>query len=800
MRDADVAANQEWEAHTLETPFAETALESSPRDEAETSALAWNESASPFAEATINEQPQSEMNRQVAELFEELRDEAFDEAVAFLAEETERDISDRFADEGPASIAERERFADSRLQEVRYETERYLDGLAEGVQSFELSSLSEQQLDEMLERYEPQPNEVTPAGEEFIRKLARKAKSAIKHVVKTAKRIGSIVNPLIGPILSKLKGFARKLLRRVLSMAIGRLPAPLQPAARALAKRFAGEAEQENEELGEGGMSPANFSDPEMLAEEFDAALAEAIVTDPAGEMEQEAFADAGETESAGSQQLLYLAEARGELIDRLAAAEPGENLAPAIEQFVPALLGALRLGVQLIGRPKVVRFLAGYVGKLIGKWVGPQLSGPLSTALVDLGMRMVTLEAEGGEPGRSEAAPVALAAVVEDTVRRLAEHEEFVFENEQLMQLAAADSFAEAISSHFPQQFVRSELQRAPTLGGAFVARRPRSLRSYRKFTRAPEVQVTAQMADALPAFGGTTVGAAVRALGGTFPIRARMHIFQVAPGTTLAAIGRSERAAGTGAPIAPGGFFPLTPQAAGTLLSEPRLGAQVPRRFLRSSRRVAAGQRVYFLEPTGSASLALDEARPTDRDALARLAPSRAWVAINYAKGRITLGLYISEAEAQKIATAVRGGGGSAPLLRAILQAGRSIGVSTAPRLAQSEDQEEFEEEEFSAGGIRRWMPRPFGKLIRRRIAAWALPALAKWTRENTSAFVQAAMDPAAGVTVRVKLSAIPGFDVLRQLRGGRPGAGGATSLINALKGTPQLSISVTAGRRRK
>ena len=270
MRDADGAATQEWQEHGLETPFAEASFEGGARDEAQTtSAVAWNETASPFAEAVTGEGTQSEVDRQVAELFDELRDEAFDEAVAYLAEETERDVSDRFANEGPSSIAERERFADSRLQEVRYEAERYLDSLAEGVQQFELSTLNEQQLDEMLERFEPQPNEVTPAGEEFIGALARKAKSAIKHVVKTAKKLGSLVGPLLAPVLNKLKAFGRKILSRVLSIAIGRIPAPLRPAARALAKRLTGETEQENEELGEGGMSPANFSDPEMLAEEL---------------------------------------------------------------------------------------------------------------------------------------------------------------------------------------------------------------------------------------------------------------------------------------------------------------------------------------------------------------------------------------------------------------------------------------------------------------------------------------------------------------------------------------------------
>src|SRR5262249_28786328 len=139
----------------------------------------------------------------------------------------------------------------------------------------------------------------------------------------------------------------------------------------------------------------------------------------------------------------------------------------------------------------------------------------------------LVALEAEGdaSEARTEEAAPIALASAVEDTVRRLAESEDYILENEDLMQLAAADAFGEAVASHFPQRFVRPGLRQAPSIGGTFIARRPRSVRAYRKYSRTPEVEITAQIADALPTFGGTTVGAVLRAAGATFPIRARMH-----------------------------------------------------------------------------------------------------------------------------------------------------------------------------------------------------------------------------------------------------------------------------------
>ena len=773
-------------SESLESPFAETMPE---QPEETPSGEQWSETISPFAESFADLEAEFEDHGELEEILSELRDETFDEALVYLADETERDISERFAGEAGHYQSERERFGEARLAEVRYEAERYLDSLWEGLSNQDIGSLGEDQLAEVLDRFDPESSDLSPAGEEFVGALVRKAKKVVSTVVNTAKKIGSLANPLIGPLLKKLRGLVQPLLRRVLSFAIGRLPAPLRPAARQLASRLSLEAELEEPET---SMSPANLVDVELLAEEFDMALAEEIAW-PSGE-DSEEFSEADEADHEAGVNLVALAEARGALIDRLRDAdEQQDNLAPAIEQFVPALLGALRLGINLIGRPKVVGFLAGYLAKLIGRWVEPRASSALSSAIVDTGLRLMTLEAEDGFRGEAEdreAAPVALATVVEDTIRRLAEHEEFVFENEDLMQLAAAESFSQAIATHFPPRFVRPDLQRAPSLGGTFVARRPRHLRTYRKFSRIPEVDVTPQIADALPTFGGASLGSALRAAGATLPMRARMHIYQAVPGTTLASIGRLDRGLGSArGPIAPTSFHPLTPQAAGILLKEPRLGAPVPSAFLRTPARVGVGQRFYVLQPTGG-----NAAMPvgTNPAMLRRLVPSRAWVAYNSRKGTVTVGLYFSEAEAQQIVSAIRKGSGTAPLLRAIVQASRSIGLSLPARVPQKED---FEEQEEFAGKVGRIIPRNLKQLFRRRLASWVLPALAKWVKANSEAFVRAAGHPDPGVTLRAKIVAPLLTQIPQALR-----SGSLATLLRGSRAMPAITISVTSGRRQK
>jgi hypothetical protein len=584
----------------------------------------------------------------------------------------------------------------------------------------------------------------------------------VKVVSKVAKTVGKLAAPLLGPVLNKLRGLVNPLLKRVLSFAIGRLPSALQPAARQIAARFT--SEHEDQGLDETIASPTQLTDLETVTESFDVALAEAISSGPAGEADLETFAAGDSEDEQDGRQLERLAEARGNLIDQLREADEGEDLTPAIEQFVPALLAALRVGINLVGRPKVVGFLAKYVAQLVGKWVGPQLAQPLSNAIVDTGLRLISLEAESAPELRlDEAAPVAVASVIEDAVRRFAENEQYVFEDQSLTQLAAAEALSEAVATHFPARFVRPALQQAPSLGGAFVARSPRRARTYKKYSRVPEIEVSAQIADALPTFGGTSVGAVLRAAGAKLPFRARVHIYQAAAGTTLPRMLRMDRPgtlAGRGK-LEARHVHPLTEAAAGLLLREPRLGVNAPAGFLRSRKRIAVGQRFYLLEPLSGLPAPHLPLAAAQREA-AQVAPSRAWTQVNLKRGRITVGLYLSESDAQGIAETLRQGRGHLSLLQALTGLLNGLGGASALVPAAA----------------------------RARLRGWLLPALSSWASSNSEAFVRAVAHPTPGVTLRAQLSGVPGLDVVGSvtslLRPKRAAAGSA--------GAPQITISLS------
>jgi hypothetical protein len=794
MKGMDVVEQGEWGPGTgLETPFAEHFAAEAPADSRPSGFEVWSNNFTPFAEAEET-RDEAELEQVLFEALTELRDEGFHEAVSFLAEETEGAINERFVGETSLYGEERERFAQSYLSGVQFEAEQYAHSLETGLAGLDVASFTVEQLDETLNQLDPALGELTPAGEEFIGKFIKKAKKAVKSVVAKAKVLGKLAAPFLQPLLKKLRALIQPLIKRVLSFAIGRLPAPLQPAARQLADKLLSKVaptaarDASSASADAPDAAPTTKIDTDTVADSFDMQLAEAIAYSDGLVAVEEQFADTDRNEPISeSHELQLLAEARGALIDQIKSAQANESLAPAIEQFIPAILTALRTGVRLIGRPRVVGFLAGYVAKFIQKWVDPEAAKPLANAIVDAGLKLMTLEAENGTAGLiSEAAPAAIASVIEDTIRRLSENEDYVLDNEDLTQIAVAEAFGEAVATYFPQDQVRGELQLAPSLGGTFVSRNPRSYRSYAKYNRAPEIQLTSRVANALPAFGGTTVGAAMRAQGAQFPMRARMHMYQAKAGSTMGSMMRHDR---RNVP-SNAGTYPLTPYAAGLLLREPGLGSAVSAQFLRSRRRLAAGQRFFVLEPLEGMAMQPNGA-PSPR-----LAPGRAWISVNPSKARISLGFYVSEAEAQRLAQAMRSGQGHGDLLKTIIQGFRSTEAAQkeaeGPTDSLHEDGEDFEDFSFRAG---KWLPHGFKRMLRRRIGAWAMPAIAAWLRTNGEAFLRAADHPDLGVRIKVRLDGVPG--IFSRAGGAIPSL---DALAKMLRGNPAVTVAITPGQTRQ
>jgi hypothetical protein len=384
--------------------------------------------------------------------------------------------------------------------------------------------------------------------------------------------------------------------------------------------------------------------------------------------------------------------QARVRLITELANLRDGESPGPAFEQFLPAILPVLRLGITIAGRGRVVGFLAGFLAKLLVRFVGPQLSQPLSRAIVSAGLRMLTLEAPTTTE-ISHAGPAAIAAVVEDTARRLGELEAEVFEDASRLETETMAAFHEAVARNFPPSLVRSDLAwlESADLDGMW-ALRPGAY-GVKKYTRVLEVTLTPQMARSITSFGGIRLYDALKASHGiTKPIKVKVHLYEAMRGTTLPRIAAFER-------HVPGMtrgswryFHPLTVQAA-SAFGEPGLGKDVDGRFLRNRAFIAAGQRFFYLQlpaPRGRVG------------GCARGTPSQAFLSLDGRPGQnvIRAAIYVSEAEAHEIAARARKGNTTAFVLalRAVFQAAaRSIASSPGSRVHVLREAEVSEAEGF-------------------------------------------------------------------------------------------------------
>jgi hypothetical protein len=279
-------------------------------------------------------------------------------------------------------------------------------------------------------------------------------------------------------------------------------------------------------------------------------------------------------------------------------------------------------------------------------------------------------------------------------------------------------------------------------------------------------------------------------------------VHIYQATVGTTLPRLARTDQGiGGPGSRRRSAHFHPLTPQAAGLLLREPQLGVNVPEAFLRTRHRVAVGQRFYYLEPIGAAAAAtLVLPQGVATSPALRAAASQAWAVIDLIRAQITVALFLSEVETQRISEAIRQGRGGPALLSALSDTFSTLDRSFSSPHGRVRIIRELEEQEGFFGRLIRRLPPQIVDTIRQRLRGWLLPVVAQWVRTGSEQFVRAAARPADGVTVTVTLRSVPGLDVVRQVLSGRLAAVTRLGRIAAgSKVAPTSMVTIVPGEQR-
>jgi hypothetical protein len=739
--------------------------------------------SSPFVEAFVSEDSgasygQGEGARRV--LLAELHDEEFDDALYELVGETSA-----YASNGSGSRLNTAALQ-MRLAPLAGEIESFIQRAADQFGSREAGSFSDLEIDDVMSRIGPE-RQLSPGFENFfsviknaVGKVAKGAVNLAKKGIEAAAKLG------LGPILAKLKGLVRPLLERVLQSAISRLPASLQPPAQALAGKLPALFGMEVDP-GTEGEQPA--LDVSAIQSEFNGRVADLLLGESSVETDSEA-SDWREPESGNEAGIADLDAARERFVADLERLDNGDDPGPAVERFVPALLPVLKLGLRIAGRKRVVSLLAGLVSKLIGKFVGPASSGALSAALVDAGLKLIGLEVSESDQRRTGHS--AIAATVEETVRRVSELPDAVLENEALLEGSILRAFEDAAVANLPPMLSAEVYRRRPELSetdgrsGCWIAHPIRGPKRYKKFSRVFRTRISPRVAMTVTTFGEAPLAQFLQeqlGLDAGEELEADVHLYESLPGTLLGEVARLDANGQGAASIAE--FHPLTPEAAGLLVREPGLGRPASASSLASPRSLAVGQRFFRVVVPGHRIMALPGSVSGARGKARRR--TGVHTVLDFPGDRIKLYLYLSERRAQELATTLRKqghAGAVATTLKTFIDRGVAAATSghVTGRIRLIHEALSLDE---ARGAALARVPRTAVRAFASRIGEWTLTALTDYLGSQSPKFIAATEDAQDGVTVVMTLANPPGMAAMRRAVAGAPpngdaGAAGAPGSI--------------------
>ena len=574
----------------LESPFATASLTKSTSPSSAAAASSGGVE-SPFR---VGFTPASEADRESEafhDMLAELEDEQLDEAIAQLVDEAAgQHLASGAAwssSEAAPALATAE--LEAWIQPLQYEADRMLENMADRLAGEDLDALREPELEALFESLRPDPGFLPEAFENFLGGVFSMAKKLARMAGKGISAVGKIATLPVRFLLGKLQALVRPLLQKVLKKAIGLLPAAAQPLARTIAARLGVASETE---------TPVDGHD---LSHEFQVQAAGlALAPD---EAEAEAIVSEAEAEAAepGSAALLEVDQARAQLAQQLASLAPGQEPVAELEQFIPVIMAAqqaIKLGIKLIGRDKVVRFLAKAIAALIKGWVGQDAAMALGQPIASAGLKLLGLEAAplGETPFEVETGPArgtglgsetvlggeALASTVEETVRDALQLPAEAFEDPLRLEAEVQEAFAEAAARNIPSDHLKPDLPQLETAGeGGVWVLMPRAARPryrYKKYSRVFYVPVTRQVARAIATRDGGTLETLLADRGVTaWPTPVEVHLYEALPGTHLGHIAEFEAGHDATAGETLDELQPLTTEAAAMLTREPRLGRPI-------------------------------------------------------------------------------------------------------------------------------------------------------------------------------------------------------------------------------
>ena len=679
------------------------------------------------------------------------------------------------------------------------EAEGMIGTLAAQFGDRDISSLTENDVESSVNQYRPS-RDLSPSFENFFGKIFSKIGGFVKKVATGAvdlakKGISAIANLGLGPILNKLKGLIKPLIRKVLQMAINRLPANLQSIAIQLSERlpFLKELEEnydpESEDIAASSVAE--------IQQEFNCRVANLLFAPGKAELELEVAEAIAEAQVPTGNSLAQLDQARAQFMEALSQLKEGEDVTPHMERFVPALLPVLRLGIRIAGRERVVNFLAKFLSKLIQNFVSPSYRDALSQAIADTGLRLMTLEASPKDA--ADIARWSVTNLVEETVRRVAAQPDYMLDNPELLEAITLEAFEQAAAANLP-----------PVLSGKTYLSRPdliesRSLRGtwmpmplqwpkkrYKKYSQVIRTTITPHRASTIITFGGLPLSEYLEEHLGIAPgenVEAEVHLYEATPETLLSEVARLEQnTPGLGSSDAYVRLHPLTPEAAGLLLGEPGLGREANARYLANPYTSKIGQRFYHLNIPKRRPLSIID--PKDKARMHR--STQLNLSMDFQNNQIRIYQYLSEKRAQEIAMKLRQ---QAHMGMVTMHLGRILKRGLHRALIGGFGLRVVHEAavpEQWAGSLQR-VPSVVLQILKLKLHEWVIRNLSDYVKNNATQFIAATEDSATGVTFIITVANPPGLAYLRQALRGK---GFPLPSLKLSEGMPTVSIRIVPG----
>ena len=404
--------------------------------------------ASPFAEAYRTGEGDEETDA-VDALVRELDDEEFEQAIENLIDEVAArhlsSVPSWSSETGGPTLTSID--AENWMAAQAAKVDRYLEHLEHHFADRPVESLTEEEIDAVVDQFAVNGGGLSAAGEEeifgFAKRLAKKVVSGAKAVAKKGIQLASKLLP-VGRIIAMVRRMIPALLRKVLQRGINLLPRQLRGPAQQVARGLTAVA------------APGSGAE---VAEEFDDQLARALLA-PNESAADQILAEADvETAQPTVDPLAALDEARARLTRELAEAAPGEPPVAPIEQFIPAVMAAMPLikkGISILGlRPKIKDVLAKGLALLIKNHVGPQMAQALAPRVAEAGLKMLGLETADPTMLGAE----ALVATLEETIREVVELPDESLDEPLRLQAEMEHAFVDAAARYLPREVLREEV-----------------------------------------------------------------------------------------------------------------------------------------------------------------------------------------------------------------------------------------------------------------------------------------------------------------------------------------------------